>query len=229
MKRRIRKHLGKFIFSLLFIVAGLIFWTYCLWENEITVIIADFGVYLKNSTQIVGKVPVYAYPIVVFFLPLFFLPVTPVFFLAGQKIANGDATFLEMYLACGIGLTLNIIVSYFIGGKFENYVDKLLRKKNIDVRNFSKDNETELITLVRLIPGNPLTVQNYLLGFLRVDFVKYCIFSFLIQYPTLWVYIYFGENMFGGNVSGTITAISLLIVISLLVRIFYKRYNSKKR
>ena len=82
---------------------------------------------------------------------------------------------------------------------------------------------------MRMIPGNPLSVQNYGLGVANVSLFKYAIVSLPIQYIQIVAYIYFGEGIFEGGISKIMLASSLLFVIAIIARILDKRYGYKIR
>ena len=134
-----------------------------------------------------------------------------------------------MLLFCLLGVTANIFLSYFLGRKFGTFLRSVFARRNIKIPQILPSEEYELIFLMRMIPGNPLSVQNYGLGVANVSLFKYAIVSLPIQYIQIVAYIYFGEGIFEGGISKIMLASSLLFVIAIIARILDKRYGYKIR
>lgn len=80
-----------------------------------------------------------------------------------------------------------------------------------------------------MIPGNPLAVQNYVLGAANIPFDKYVLVSLPIQYIQIAAYVYFGEGVFEGGLSKLMLGTSILLVIAVIARMLDKRYGYKLR
>jgi uncharacterized membrane protein YdjX (TVP38/TMEM64 family) len=87
---------------------------------------------------------------------------------------------------------------------------------------------TDLIILLRVTPGVPFPVQNYLLGLARVPFGKYLLFSCLVQLPTNTAFILFGDALLQGR--GKVAFISLSIILALMAatQMVRKHYAARK-
>ena len=88
---------------------------------------------------------------------------------------------------------------------------------------------TDLIVLLRVTPGVPFPVQNYLLGLAAVPFVRYLFVSCLIQLPINGAVIFFGDALLQGK--GKIALVSLLLLIALTTgaHLARKHYGAKKK
>ncbi len=200
-------------------------WGVYFWQSEISKCLADMSEYLRDSVDFFEDIPIIFYALAIFILPLFFLPVTPIYFIAAARI--GEYSYAEVLLICLIGVTANIVVSFFVSRKFGLFFRRILSRKAIRIPTLSKTEDYELTLLMRMIPGNPLTVQNYVLGAANVAFPAYLIISLPIQYIQIATYIYFGEGIFEGGFSKIILGSSLLLVIAIIARILEKRYGHK--
>lgn len=92
--------------------AALFVWAFFFWQREIEVFLADVGVYFRDNLRLLEGVPLFVYSLVIFVLPIFFLPVTPVFVLAAARAESEPMLAILFY--CWLGVTLNILASYFI-------------------------------------------------------------------------------------------------------------------
>jgi len=130
---------------------------------------------------------------------------------------------------CLLGITANIIASYFISQKFGTFLRDKMAARNIRIPSVPEYEHYELTFLMRMIPGNPLAVQNYVLGIVNVSFFKYVVISLPIQYVQVAAYVYFGDGIFDGKISKIILGASLLLIIAVIARMLDKRYGHKLR
>ena len=202
-------------------------WSIFLWQDEITTWISDLSTYFRDAVGLLDGVPLICYSLAIFILPLLVLPVTPVYFFASAR--TDEYSFIVVLLFCLLGVTANIFVSFLIAKKCGKLLRLFFAKRNIKIPEIQPNEEYELIFLMRMLPGNPLAVQNYGLGLADVSLYKYAIVSLPIQYIQIVAYIYFGEGIFEGGISKIILASSLLFVIAIIARILDKRYGYKIR
>ena len=186
-------------------------WSLWIWHKDIEVLLAELSVYFRDSVHFLDGVPLICYSFVIFILPIFFLPVTPIFILASARP--------ESYIA----------VSYFISRKFGIFLRRKLSERGINIPDIPPYEQYELTFLMRMIPGNPLAVQNYVLGAANIPFDKYVLVSLPIQYIQIAAYVYFGEGVFEGGLSKLMLGTSILLVIAVIARMLDKRYGYKLR
>lgn len=204
-------------------VALVFAWTLFLWRDEIMGGVAELGVYFRDSVKILDGMPLAFYALAIFALPLFFLPVTPVFVVAAAR----PEPYWVVLLFCLAGVSANVVVSYFISRKFGLFLRRMLEKRGVNIPEIPPYEQYELTFLMRMIPGNPLAVQNYVLGAANVSFFKYVVVSLPIQYLQISAYVYFGEGIFEGGISKIILGSSLLMVVAVIARMLEKRYGHK--
>ena len=104
-------------------------------------------------------------------LPGLPVPTSALLFLAGTVWRDRPVA------ACGIcllALLLNMSWTYWAAARpGRGVVEKLLAAGTLRIPVLPKDNHLRAILLLRLTPGVPLFIQNYLLGFLHVPFRLY--------------------------------------------------------
>ena len=80
-------------------------------------------------------------------------------------------------MACGLCLVataLNMTWTYWVAARpARGLVEKLLAATTIQIPELPKGDHLRMILILRLTPGVPLFLQNYLLGFFRVPFRLY--------------------------------------------------------
>ena len=219
-----RRRLKLAMFGLACIVLLLV-WVFCFWRAEIIGYLAEISRYFRDSVHFLEDVPLVYYSLVILILPIFFLPVTPVFVLAAARVES--SSYIVVLFFCLLGVTANIVVSYFISRKFGVFLREKLRRRGVNVPRIPSYEQYELTFLMRMIPGNPLAVQNYVLGAAGVSFFKYVVVSLPIQYLQVSAYVYFGEGIFEGGISKIILGSSILLVIGVIARMLDKRYGHK--
>ena len=201
--------------------------SYALFGGEMAVLSDCVRRFCGEISEYLNIVPVWAYTLAIFILPIFFFPVSLIFMIAGNKAACGECSFWEVYAFCALGLTLNVLFTYFLAAFFGSFAERLLAKRGVSVPKVRSDDECEVILLIRMIPGNPLIIQNYILGLARVNYLKYVLISVPFQLITLAAYMYFGESVFEGDFAGISMAVSLIVILALIARIVSKRCSRR--
>ena len=217
----------KFLTASVVFAFAICIWTFFIWRDDISTLLASVSAYLRDSISILSDVPLIFYSIAIAILPIVFLPVTPVYIVASARCA--DESYLTVLLYCWLGAAINIAVSYFIARRFGDVLRRRLERRSIHIPVIPDYEQYEFILLLRLIPGNPLTVQNYVLGGANVDFSKYIIASIPIQFIQVAAYVYFGEGIFDGMLSKFILGTSFLFVLAIIARMVDKRFGHKIR
>lgn len=207
--------------------AALFAWAFFFWQREIEVFLADVGVYFRDNLRLLEGVPLIVYSLVIFVLPIFFLPVTPIFILASARAETEPMIVILLY--CWLGVTANIAVSYFISRKFGDFLRVKLEARGVKIPRLPPYEQYEFVFLMRMIPGNPLAVQNYALGLAGIPFVKYVVVSLPIQYVQIFGYVYLGEGFFTGGFSNMAIAVSFFVILAIVARMLDKRYGHKLR
>jgi uncharacterized membrane protein YdjX (TVP38/TMEM64 family) len=131
-------------------------------------------------------------------LPAVGIPITPLFVLAGATFGVGPGL-----LGSGVALGLNLTLCYAIArSELRPRLESLLRRFEYELPQFEEGDRGSLrfTLLVKLAPGAPAAVKNYLLGIIRVPFPLYFGASMLITgaYAVLCVVV--GDSVFEHHV-----------------------------
>ncbi len=114
-------------------------------------------------------------------LPLFGFPISPFSLAAGPLFGASLGT--PLVLLCGItAITANLTLSYWLARRaLRPLLARLVERLGYRLPAASGEDATGLIILVRVTPGPPFFVQNYLLGLADVPFGRYLGWSVLVQ------------------------------------------------
>lgn len=126
-------------------------------------------------------------------------------------------------------ITFNMALCYFLATRLLRPVlEALLTRLGYKLPQVDSGDTTGLIVLLRVTPGVPFPVQNYLLGLARVPFGKYLLVSCLIQLPANTAFILFGDALLQGR--GKIAFLSLGVILALMAatHLVRKHYGAKK-
>ncbi|MFK7895983.1 MAG: TVP38/TMEM64 family protein [Myxococcota bacterium] len=92
----------------------------------------------------------------------------------------------------------------------------------------SRSDETLLITLVRITPGFPYFLQNWLLGLAGVEIIRFLGITLVIHMLYASGFVILGRSAFEGELGMVAIAIALLVVISAIARIVHKRAQASR-
>jgi len=146
-------------------------------------------------------------------LPLVGIPVSPVWIAVGLRMGTFWGTLIAL-----AALLVNFTLAYglairFIRGRLRTWLES--RGKALPA--MTPGDETRWIVLVRIAPGFPLFLQNYLLGMAGVGFIRYLILSLPIQGLYAFLFISLGTSLSGSGLWRAVIAVSGLVAAGLLV------------
>lgn len=171
---------------------------------------------------------------VTFFIAMTLLPAVGAplsFFSLTAGSVFGPQLGMPAVLALSLGaIVANMVLSYFLASRaFRPLLERLVKLLGYRLPQVDSGDVTDLIVLLRVTPGVPFPVQNYLLGLAGVPFVRYLVVSALIQLPINGAVILFGDALLHGK--GKIALVSLLLLLTLMVgtHLVRKHYGAKKK
>lgn len=167
-----------------------------------------------------------------FFLAMAFLPAigAPLSFFcltAGGIFAPQLGMPLVILLSL-LAIATNIALSHLLARRaLRPPLEYLVKRLGYQLPQVRSGDVTDLIVLLRVTPGLPFPVQNYLLGLAAVPFLRYFLISCLIAFPLNASIIFFGEALLQGR--GRTALIGLLLVLTVMVGIHLVRRHYKAR
>lgn len=130
--------------------------------------------------------------------------------------------------ACLLALALNMTWTYWAAARpGRGLVEKFLAAGTVRIPVLPKGNHLRAILLMRLTPGIPLFVQNYLLGFLHVPFRLYLPVSMACSGLISCGVVLSGAGVAGGNLTPVITGVALIVAGLVAVQMLRQKLQGK--
>jgi uncharacterized membrane protein YdjX (TVP38/TMEM64 family) len=128
-----------------------------------------------------------------------------------------------------LAIMINIALSYFLARRaLRPLLEKLFVRLGYRLPQAKESDATDLIVLLRVTPGLPFPVQNYLLGLAGVPFRKYLVVSCLIVWTLTIAVILAGDALLKGRGQIALIALSLLVAFGAATHLLRKHYGKKK-
>jgi uncharacterized membrane protein YdjX (TVP38/TMEM64 family) len=181
---------------------------------------------LKEAISVYGT----RFPWVIFtalvILPGFGFPASALLLLAGAIWGSS----LQSGLTALAAIALNISWTHSLAaGPGRHLAIRLLGDRWLRWHTMPRNDHLKLACLLRLTPGVPLFVQNYVLGLLGVPLRE----SLLIAIPVTGLYVFgfvlTGGALFEGKTGLAVTGLSLVVVAAIGVRFAKSRFSSTDR
>lgn len=160
-------------------------------------------------------------------LPAAGVPVSLFTLTAGSVFAPtlGMPLVILLALAC---LSINLVISYVLARWIMRpWVERLCGWLGFRMPAVATADHKGLVLLVRVTPGPPYALQNYLLGMAQIPFWTYLGISWAVVSVYSCAVILFGDSLVQGRGRGIVLAVSLLVALSVGVR-FLRRYLKRK-
>ena len=133
---------------------------------------------------------------------------------------------------CLLALSLNLTWTYWLAARpARRLVEKMLAATGIQIPDLPRGDHLKLILVMKLTPGIPLFLQNYLLGFLRAPFYLYLPISILCNGIIGTGIVLSGVGLSSGSPKGIVIGMSLIsagVVFTHLVRRWLARNKLAK-
>jgi uncharacterized membrane protein YdjX (TVP38/TMEM64 family) len=166
----------------------------------------------------------------VFFTAMALLP-TVGFPILGFAIPAGPAFSERMGLAgllaaYGAALAVNLALTYWVARfGLRPLIERLVTRAGHRVPQFDPREQRELTLLLRITPGPPFFVQNYLLGLGNVDFFTYMWISWLVVMIYGVGVIVFGDALAHGQARVAIVGFSVFMAVIIAVHLVRRHYG----
>lgn len=156
-------------------------------------------------------------------LPLFWVPVSPFLFLAS---VFGTATGIG---GCLLAMAINMTISWLVSAKwFRPFFEKLINRMGYSIPVVSQESMMGVALMLRITPGIPFPLQNYLLGLAQMPYLKYM----LVSLPTTMVIVsgvvLFGDAIVKGDMKLALLALGFIAALTVGLRHLRKRMNAKR-
>jgi len=176
---------------------------------------------IRSAGPVVFFVAMATLPAVGAPLLAFSLSAGPVF---GEKLGLWPVIGLSL-----LAILVNMALSYFLASRaLRPLLEKLFTLLGYKLPRAESGDATDLIILLRVTPGIPFPVQNYLLGLAQVPFWKYLGLSGAIIGSMTVALILFGDALLHGKGKVALIALSLFLALTAATHLLRKHYGKKK-
>ena len=160
-------------------------------------------------------------------LPALGAPVMTFLLTAGPIF--GDRLGMGLVLVLSLGaITVNFILAYLLAKYvIHALVERLTLRFGYSLPKVEKSDTTDLAIIVRVTPGIPFFVQNYLLGLAGVPFLNYILVSCPICWSYATAFVLFGDALLHGKGKIAIIAGGLLIAATATTHLIRKHYAKR--
>lgn len=171
-----------------------------------------------------GKNPVF-YVLALALLPYAGVPSSFLYLAAGAAYGPAQGTFLSL-----CGLALNLPLGYLVGKYWLRApIARMLEKRGHHLLEVPPGEFTRLIVLMRVIPGPPLVIQNFLLAMAGTPFLLYYLISLPLTLFFAAGILLTSGALLQGNMKLVVAGVSLVIAVTLLAHIVKTMHQAKTK
>jgi len=132
-------------------------------------------------------------------------------------------------LFASLAMFFNMALAYWMASRvLRPVLEALLGRLGYKIPQVAQGDETDLIVLLRVTPGIPFPVQNYLLGLARANFGRYLLLSIVLQGPLNAAFVVFGEALLHGRGKMVFYGLSAIVVLLVGTHLVRKHYSRKQ-
>ena len=154
-------------------------------------------------------------------LMIFTLSAGPVF---------GPVMGLPMVIAlASLSLGINLSLTYWLARwVLRPWIERLCSWLGYTLPQVAAEDRLGLLVLVRVTPGPPYALQNFVLGLTAIPFGLYMAVSFVIVSLYSAAFILFGDALVHGRGKTALLAVSLFIAFSVGVKFLRRHYQRRQ-
>jgi uncharacterized membrane protein YdjX (TVP38/TMEM64 family) len=132
-------------------------------------------------------------------------------------------------LAVNAAMTVNLALTYWLARwVVRDRLARLLHRLGYKLPQVDAGDITDLIVILRVTPGVPFFVQNYLLGLANAPVARYFILSCLFVWPNNTAFTIFGDALLHGRGQRIFIAVLLIIALVAATHMLRRHYGRRK-
>ena len=161
-------------------------------------------------------------------LPSFGCPLTA-FTLSALPVFGGEMGAPMVVALALASITVNLAFSYWLARyALRPWVEKLLNWLGYKLPQVAAEDRLGLLVLVRVTPGPPYALQNFVLGMAAVSFGLYMAVSLVIISVYSAAFILFGDAIVNGRGKMAFLAVSLFVAFTVGVKFLRRHYQRRQ-
>ena len=131
--------------------------------------------------------------------------------------------------ACAASMFFNITFTYWLARCWlRPFLEKLVTRYGYKVPQVAPADQFEITLLLRITPGPPFFLQNYLLGLARIPFPLYFAVSAVVVMMNTTALVIFSEALVHGRGRQAVLGASLLVAVILVIHMLRRHYGRRK-
>ncbi len=199
-------------------------------------VLATVGIWVLRQPEVsaawisAGRDVLVEHPAILFLsiglLPTAGFPVSVLLVLGGYVFPNLFGPILGMLVVL-LAISLNIAITYWIARGFAPWFRGWFERRGYPLPDMKTGTALQVTVLVRVTPGMPLFVQNYMLGLLKIPWRTYLIGSLPPQWVICAVVATGGGAIIAGNWLVAIGAAVFFVLLGLVLRRVYQSMSRR--
>jgi uncharacterized membrane protein YdjX (TVP38/TMEM64 family) len=170
---------------------------------------------------------------VAFFTAMILLPACGVpmlaFSLSAVSVFAERFGTVPVLLLAQAAMVANLVLTYALARRgLRPLLARLVARLGYKMPQVEAGDAIDLVVILRVTPGIPFFVQNYLAGLADVPFGKYLLVSCLIALPLNTAIMLFGDALLHGKGKIALISFSLLLALTAATHLVRKHYGKKK-
>jgi uncharacterized membrane protein YdjX (TVP38/TMEM64 family) len=154
-------------------------------------------------------------------ISVFILMAGPAF---GPQLGRGG-----VLAACAASNLLSISLGYWLARRWlRPWLQKFVERSGHKVPQVAREDQFEVTLLLRITPGPPFFLQNFLLGLAEIPFLRYLAVSWTLVMMNTTGLVIFGGALANGKGREAVFGISLFAAALLLIHILRRHYAKRR-
>jgi len=138
------------------------------------------------------------------------MPAT-VFTLTAGPVFGPKLGMTLVVVLCMGAIMINVALTHFLARRaLRPLLEKVMARLGYKLPQVALEDMTDLAIIVRVTPGSPFPVQNYLLGLANVPFGRNLLVAFIVQVFYTPAFVLFGDALLHGKGKVAMIAVGLL-------------------
>jgi uncharacterized membrane protein YdjX (TVP38/TMEM64 family) len=130
--------------------------------------------------------------------------------------------------AAGVALLVNLSLSYWLARYgLRPWLEQVIGRTKYKIPVVAAADQTQITLLVRITPGPPFFVQNFLLGLAEIRFFTFLWISWLINILYASGFIVFGDAILHGKGKTAFIGLSALVALAMIIHLLRRHYGKK--
>lgn len=129
-----------------------------------------------------------------------------------------------------VAMVVNLTLTYALARRgLRPVLEALVKRLGYKLPEVESGDVLDLIVILRVTPGIPFFVQNYLLGLAEVPAGKYFVVSCLIALPYCAAFVLFGNALMTGQGKLLLTLVGVLVALVAGTHFVRRHYGAKRK